>query len=113
MPKGFNTRRLIDFLEWLVATMNRTIRYNKSLEYALLVMGYKMEHCFLRNNLVWQQQLIKSTNRRNLFTCQSAVNYRLNLCKTNKVKKRAVLVLTLHKEYGIVIMHRISRYSSA
>lgn len=32
--------------------MNRTIRYNKSLEYALLVMGYKMEYCFLRNNLV-------------------------------------------------------------
>jgi hypothetical protein len=55
----------------------------------------------------------KSTNKRNLFTCQSAVNYRLNLCKANKVKKRAVLVLTLHKEYGIVIMHRISRYSSA
>ena len=32
--------------------MNRTIRYNKSLECSLLVMGYKMEHCFLRNNLV-------------------------------------------------------------
>lgn len=29
--------------------MNRTIQYNKSLKYALLVMGYKMEHCFLRN----------------------------------------------------------------
>ena len=55
----------------------------------------------------------KSTIKRNLFTCQSAVNYRMNLCKANKVKKRAVLVLTLHKEYGIVIMHRISRYSSA
>ena len=44
--------------------------------------------------------------KRNLFTCQSAVNYRLNLCKANKMKKRAVLVLTRHKEYGIVIMHR-------
>ena len=32
--------------------MNRTIWHNKSLEYVLLVMGYKMEHCFLRNNLV-------------------------------------------------------------
>ena len=52
VPKGFNTRRLVDFLEQLVFTMNRTIRYNKSLECALLVMGYKMEHCFLRNNLV-------------------------------------------------------------
>ena len=93
--------------------MNRTIRYDKSLEYALLVMGYKMEHCFLRNNLVWKQRLIKSTNRRNLFTCQSAVNYRLNLCKANKVKKRAVLVLTLHKECDIVVLHRINRYSSA
>lgn len=40
--------------------MNRTIWYNKSLEYALLVMGYKMEHCFLRNNLVWKQQLKKA-----------------------------------------------------
>lgn len=56
---------------------------------------------------------IKCTNKRNPFTCQSAVNYRLNLCKSNKVKKRAVLALTLHKEYGIVNMHRISRYSSA
>ena len=32
--------------------MNRTIWYNKSLECALLVMDYKMEHGFLRNNLV-------------------------------------------------------------
>ena len=50
---------------------------------------------------------------KNLFACQSAVNYRLNLCKANKMKKRAVLVLTRHKEYGIVIMHRINCYSSA
>ena len=40
--------------------MNRTMRHNKSLEYALLVMGYKMEHCFLRNNLVWKQRLKKA-----------------------------------------------------
>ena len=56
---------------------------------------------------------IKCTNKRNLFTCQSAVNYRLNLCKANKVKKRAVLALTLHKECDIVVLYRINRYSSA
>ena len=56
---------------------------------------------------------IRMRNKRNLFTCQSAVNYRLNLCKANKVKKRAVLALTLHKECDIVVLHRINRYSSA
>ena len=56
---------------------------------------------------------IRMRNKRNLFTCQSAVNYRLNLCKANKVKKRAVLALTLHKECDIVVLYRINRYSSA
>ena len=35
--------------------------------------------------------------------CQSAVENHLSLDKVNKVKKKPVSILTLHKEYGIVI----------
>ena len=52
-------------------------------------------------------------HKKNILTCQSAVENHLILGKIDKVKKKPVSVLTLHKEYGIVIKHRINRYSSA
>ena len=50
---------------------------------------------------------------RNTLTCQSAVKNHLSLGKIDKVKKKAASILTLHKEYGIVIKHRINFHSSA
>ena len=51
--------------------------------------------------------------KRNILTCQSAVKYHLSLGKIDKVKKKPVSILTLRKEYGIVIKHRINFHSSA
>ena len=50
---------------------------------------------------------------RNTLTCQSAVKNHLSLGKIDKVKKKAASILTLHKEYGIVVKHKISYFSSA
>ena len=50
--------------------------------------------------------------KRNILTCQSAVENHLSLGKIDKVKKKSVFILTLHKEYGIVIKHKIN-YSSS
>ena len=50
---------------------------------------------------------------RNTLTCQSAVKNHLSLGKIDKVKKKAASILTLHKEYGIVVKHKISYSSSA
>lgn len=41
--------------------------------------------------------------KRKILTCRSAVENHLSLDKVNKVKKKPVSFLTLHKEYGIVI----------
>ena len=51
--------------------------------------------------------------KRNTLTCQSAVENHLILGKIDKVKKKPVSILTLHKEYGIVIKHKINYSSSA
>ena len=62
-------------------------------------------------------QQLKTTahikQKRNTLTCQSAVKNHLSLGKIDKVKKKAASILTLHKEYGIVIKHRINFHSSA
>ena len=50
--------------------------------------------------------------KRNILTCQFAVENHLSLGKIDKVKKKPVSILTLHKEYGIVIKHRINFHSS-
>ena len=50
--------------------------------------------------------------KRNTLTCQSAVKNHLSLGKIDKVKKKAASILTLHKEYGIVVKHKISYFSS-
>ena len=51
--------------------------------------------------------------KKNILTCQSAVENHLSLGKIDKVKKKSVFILTLHKEYGIVIKHKINYSSSA
>ena len=51
--------------------------------------------------------------KRKILTCQSAVESRLSLDEMDKVKKKPVSILTLHKEYGIVIKHKINYSSSA
>ena len=51
--------------------------------------------------------------KRNILTCQSAVENHLSLGKIDKVKKKPVSFLTLHKEYGIVVKHKINYSSSA
>ena len=50
--------------------------------------------------------------KRNILTCQLAVENHLSLGKIDKVKKKPVSILTLRKEYGIVIKHRINFHSS-
>ena len=50
---------------------------------------------------------------KNILTCQFAVENHLSLGKIDKVKKKPVPILTLRKEYGIVIKHRINFHSSA
>ena len=74
-------------------------------------MSYEMEHSFLRNDLDWKQLHIES--KKKILTCQSAVENHLSLGKIDKVKKKLVPILTLRKEYGIVIKHRINFHSSA
>ena len=51
--------------------------------------------------------------KRNIPTCQSAVENHLSLGKINKAKKKPVSILTHSKEYGTVIKHRINFDSSA
>ena len=51
--------------------------------------------------------------KRNILTCQFAVENHLSLGKIDKVKKKPVPILTLRKEYDIVIKHRINFHSSA
>ena len=51
--------------------------------------------------------------KRNILTCRFAVENHLSLGKIDKVKKKLVPILTLRKEYGIVIKHRINFHSSA
>ena len=62
-------------------------------------------------------QQLKTTahikQKRNILTCQSAVENHLILSKIDKVKKKSVSILTLHKECGIVIKHKINYSSSA
>ena len=50
--------------------------------------------------------------KRKILTCQFAVENHLSLGKIDKVKKKPVPILTLRKEYGIVIKHRINFHSS-
>ena len=50
--------------------------------------------------------------KRNILTWQFAVENHLSLGKIDKVKKKPVPILTLRKEYGIVIKHRINFHSS-
>ena len=62
-------------------------------------------------------QQLKTTahikQKRNTLTCQSAVENYPSLGKIDKVKKKSVSILTLHKECGIVVKHKISYSSSA
>ena len=62
----------------------------------------------------WSQ--LKTTahikQKRNILTCQFAVENHLSLGKIDKVKKKPVPILTLRKEYGIVVKHRINFHSS-
>ena len=62
-------------------------------------------------------QQLKTTahikQKRNILTCQFAVENHLSLGKIDKVKKKSVSILTLRKEYGIVIKHRINFHLSA
>ena len=51
--------------------------------------------------------------KRNILTCQFAVENHLSLGKIDKVKKKPVPILTLRKEYGTVIKHRINFHLSA
>ena len=76
------------------------------------VMSYEMEHSFLRNDLDGKQLHIES-KKRNILTCQFAVENHLSLGEIDKVKKKPVPILTLRKEYGIVTKHRINFHSSA
>jgi hypothetical protein len=55
----------------------------------------------------------KAKKKKNILTCQFAVENHLSLGKIDKVKKKPVPILTLRKEYGIVIKHRINFHSSA
>ena len=61
----------------------------------------------IENNCTYKAQ------KRNIPTCQSAVKYHISLGKIDKVKKKSVSILTLHKEYGIVVKHKINDSSSA
>ena len=51
--------------------------------------------------------------KRNILTCQFAVENHLSLGKIDKVKKKPVPILTFRKEYGIVNKHRINFHLSA
>ena len=61
----------------------------------------------------WLKTTAHIKQKRNTLTCQSAVENHLSLGKIDKVKKKPVSILTLHKEYGIVIKHKINYSSSA
>ena len=50
--------------------------------------------------------------KRKILTWQFAVENHLSLGKIDKVKKKPVPILTLRKEYGIVIKHRINFHLS-
>ena len=61
----------------------------------------------------WDNNSSDIKQKRNILTCQFAVENHLSLGKIDKVKKKPVPILTLRKEYGIVIKHRINFHLSA